>query len=252
VSDQIDDLSDDSVSRAGKRRNPKKSADREIVAADGVPLDAVSLDTVPTVPLDAGPLAAPPSELADLFDPPLAGNEKREDFDRFFSAIAAAVRPVDTIAWLCTWDIVCLSWEIRRERSVKADIIKAAEIEFLEQLLRSPTLWLATEKGPMIEPPRLRAKLEARAWMKHPELFPDVTRIVRDSGYDRSAILAGAYNLGADNIDAIDRRLTSYETRRMLAMRTVENYNEKFAKNLDAVSRDVVDAEFKDLPAEEA
>jgi hypothetical protein len=88
--------------------------------------------------------------------------------------------------------------------------------------------------------------------MKHPELVPDVTRIVRDSGYDRSAILAGAYNLGADNIDAIDRRLTSYETRRMLAMRTVENYNEKFAKNLDAVSRDVVDAEFKDLPAEEA
>jgi hypothetical protein len=130
VSDQIDDLSDDSVSRAGKRRNPKKSADREIVAADGVPLDAVSLDTVPTVPLDAGPLAAPPSELADLFDPPLAGNEKREDFDRFFSAIAAAVRPVDTIAWLCTWDIVCYRGRLDAKGPLRLILSKLQRLNF--------------------------------------------------------------------------------------------------------------------------
>ena len=109
MSNQIGGLSGESASPAGNRGKPKKLLNREIV------------------PL--APRVAPPSELAHFFaDPPLVGNEKREDFDRFFSAITAASKPVDAIAWLFTWDIAYLSWEIRRERVVKADIIKSAQI----------------------------------------------------------------------------------------------------------------------------
>jgi hypothetical protein len=49
-----------------------------------------------------------------------------------------------------------------------------------------------------------------------------------DHGYGASDILAEAYDVGAANIDAIDRRIASYETRRMAVMRAVETYNEKF------------------------
>jgi hypothetical protein len=43
----------------------------------------------------------PPAGLAQLFDdPPLVGNEKREDYDSFFAAVVAAVNPGDAIGWL--------------------------------------------------------------------------------------------------------------------------------------------------------
>jgi hypothetical protein len=43
----------------------------------------------------------PPKELASFFaDPPLVGDESREDYDSLFSALAAAAKPVDAIAWI--------------------------------------------------------------------------------------------------------------------------------------------------------
>jgi hypothetical protein len=248
VSDQTGGLSDDNASRTNKRRRSKKLTDREIVALDEVPLG-----TVPqlTVRLEAVPPAAPPSELAALFDPPLVGNEKREDFDRFFSAIVTAVKPADAVAWLYTWDVVCLSWEIRRERGVKADIIKSAQMDFVSELLRSNTLAKSTQTGFSKRLARLHPVAEARQWFKNPKSQKDVTQILADNGYDHSDILARAYILGADSIDAIDRRIVSYEIRRLAVMRAVEAYNEKFAKKLDVASGDVVEAEFRDLSAKE-
>jgi hypothetical protein len=62
----------------------------------------------------------PPAGLAKLFaDPPLVGNESREDYEDVFAAIATAAKPADAIAWLYVRDITDLSWEIRRERMLK-------------------------------------------------------------------------------------------------------------------------------------
>jgi hypothetical protein len=245
VSDQADGLSQDSVARRSKRGKPDKLANREIVTTDEVGADAVPSDTVS--------LAAPPNELRDLFaDPPLAGNEKREDFDKFFSAIAAAVKPIDAIAWLYTWDFVCLSWEIRRERSAKVGIIKSAQIDFLSKLLKSGNLVSLSGVVASQISKRASGSFEARQWVKSPASMPEITELLADTGYGPSDLLAAAYILGADNIDAIDRRIASYEARRMAVMREVEGYNEKFARKLDAASGDIVEAEFNDLPAEEA
>jgi hypothetical protein len=233
MSDQIDGLSDESALPAGSREKHK-----ELVNGD-------------VVPLDTAPPAAPPNELADLFaDPPLVGNEKREDFDGFFSAITAAVKPVDAIAWFYTWDVVCLSWEIRRERAVKVGIIKSAKIDFLSALLKLGNLVSLTgTRGSKISA-RPNGNFEARQWVKNPESLPEISKLLADSGYGPSDLLAKAYILGRDNIDAIDRRIASYEARRMAVMRAVETYNEKFARKLDAASEDIVEAEYTDLPPE--
>src|SRR6266478_5209706 len=75
-------------------------------------------------------LIKPPKELEQFFDdPPLVGNERREDFENFFSVVARAVEQVDAIAWLLVYDVVCLSWEIRRERGIKVEIIKLRQKE---------------------------------------------------------------------------------------------------------------------------
>ena len=75
-------------------------------------------------------LIKPPKELEQfLDDPPLVGTERREDYENFFSVIAMAVKPVDAIAWLLVDDVAYLSWEIRRERRIKAEIIKLRQKE---------------------------------------------------------------------------------------------------------------------------
>ena len=75
-------------------------------------------------------LIKPPKELEQFFDdPPLVGTERREDYETFFSVIAMAVKPVDAIDWLLLIDVAYLSWEIRRERRIKAEIIKLRQKE---------------------------------------------------------------------------------------------------------------------------
>ena len=76
----------------------------------------------------------PPKELEHFFDdPPLVGNERREDFDRLFLTIAAAVKPADAIEWMLTRDIANYCWDIRRERRIKADIIELKRKEALRE-----------------------------------------------------------------------------------------------------------------------
>ena len=227
MSSQINGVSAESAPPAGEHRKRKKAAGS------------------PIVPLARAPLFAPPSDLAQfLDDPPLVGNEKREDYDKFFSAIAAAVNPADRIAWMFTWDIAYLSWEIRRERIVKAGIIESAQIDFVRGLLESGKLLAGLVRLKEVE-------REARQWVKNPKSLQETTKKLADNGYGPSDILAEAFILGARNIDAIDRRIASYEARRMAVLREVEAHNERFARKLDAASARIVDAEFSEVSPQE-
>lgn len=68
----------------------------------------------------SSPPLKPPTELAQFFnDPPLALNEKRQDYENLFAAIAGAAKPADAIAWLLVRDFTDLSWEIQREKNLK-------------------------------------------------------------------------------------------------------------------------------------
>ena len=59
-------------------------------------------------------------------------------------------------------------------------------------------------------------------------------------------MLARAYINGASQIDAVDRRIASYEARRMTVLREIERRNEKFARQLEKASSDIIDAEFSE------
>jgi hypothetical protein len=176
----------------------------------------------------------PPSELVKFFsEPPLVGLENKEDFYKLFSAIAAAIKPPDAIAWLFTWDVTCLSWEIKRERAVKAEIIQSA-------VGRAAARFLG-----LIE--ALGQQYDGENYTEIRRFTSEDSAKLADNGYTPSDMLAEAYILGAADIDAIDRRIASYEARRMAVMRAVEAYNEKFARKLED-ARDIVDAEYTDLP----
>ena len=197
----------------------------------------------------------PPKELAHLFaDPPVARNERCEDYESLFAAIADAAKSVDAIAWMFTRDIADLSWEIRREKNLKNYIIKAAEIYFVERLLMPPPPpskpradgsfnFFRNDPGP--DP---QAREEARQWARgDPEARQKIDQKLADGGDDASSILFRALQRSHSQIDAIDKRIATYELRRMAALRAIEQYDEKLGRRLKAASSEVVEAEFTEV-----
>src|SRR4029077_11820523 len=69
----------------------------------------------------------PPKELKKFFDdPPLVGDERREDYENLFATLAMTVKPADAIEWMYLGDVVNLTWEIRRMRRIKAGMINSS------------------------------------------------------------------------------------------------------------------------------
>jgi hypothetical protein len=179
------------------------------------------------------PPLRPPKELAQFFaDPPIAGNEKREDYDNLFDAIAAAARPADAIAWLFVRDITDLSWEIRRERSLKLQVIRTVHQSVVRQYL--------TPQRPGEE----EAELAASEWASDPKARRRIDKELAEMGYDPAHIFSEALNPDDTDFDAIDERIASYELRRMAALRAIELYNQKLARRLEAASSEIIEGEF--------
>jgi hypothetical protein len=187
---------------------------------------------------------APPKELAFMFaDPPLVGDERREDYDHFLTKIAEAVKPADNIIWLLVLDVTNLSWEIRRERKVKADIVRSSQTDVVEKYLR---LTDSGGLGAIMSAFDIKSS-KARQWFLDPQVRQEVDLLLAQNSYDSGLILAEAFVLGADQIDAVDRRIASYELRRMMVLRQAEQRSEKIARQLDKASKEVMEGEFSEV-----
>jgi hypothetical protein len=190
---------------------------------------------------------SPPGGIAELFaDPPLVGNESREEYDRLFAAIATAAKPADAIAWLFVRDIADLSWEIRRERSFKLLIIKFHQETVIRGLLTpKPPSGPVSDLLNQVDPRVARtADKAAREWANEPEARPKIEKKLAGMGYTTSSIFEMALMEAADRIDAIDRRLASYEQRRLAALKATAHYSETLARRLETASSDVIEGEF--------
>jgi hypothetical protein len=176
-----------------------------------------------------------PPGLASLFnDPPLVGDEKRKDYENLFSAVAAAIKPNDAIVWLLARDLANLFWEIRRENNFKKLIVKLAESEVICRL--------HTPSSGLLDLPPTREQI-AEMWAADAEFRRLVQNNLAERGYDASYIMTEALKQAAPQIDAIDRRLGTYEQRRRSIMRDIEQYSEASARRL-AASADVIEGQF--------
>jgi hypothetical protein len=196
-------------------------------------------ELVPSSPL------MPPRELARFFDDPiLIGTEKRSDYDAFLSAIAASERPVDVIDWLNVKHLVDIEWELCRERRMKSEVIKIKQTEVICDLLKSTfdkTDRLASALNRIFD-----AAAEAQLWASDPEARERIDSKLAERGYKPEWVLAQAYLRAAPHIDAIERRIASYEARRSQILKEISLRSDKRAKKLDRASLEIIDAEFSE------
>ena len=187
--------------------------------------------------------AKPPKELLPFLDnPPLVGDETSEDYYDVFRAIVIAAKPSDAIDWLHVKCVVDLTWEMRREQAVKAGIVKLMQKEIVLDLLKT------TQDAPTSLDSHVYrifgAADEAKQWALDPPAKKEIEARLAAKGYVPAETLALAYMKGASQIDAVDRRIASYEVRRMAALREIERRNEKLARQLERASSEIIDAEF--------
>ena len=97
----------------------------------------------------------------------------------------------------------------------------------------------AASSGPIPKAPG-----SAGGYLPDPKVRRRIDKELANKGHGASEILTGALNRAADRIDAIDRRIASYELRRMTALRAIGDYNETLARRLETVSSDVIEGEF--------
>ena len=186
----------------------------------------------------------PPRELVQFFaDPPLALNEKREEYEDLFAAIAAATKPGDAIAWLLVRDFTDLTWEIQRMKNLKRKLIQAAEELAVADLYAPEDRLFSHDKDVIV---RDEACEIARKWASDPDARRDMGKRLAEYGDDAMNILLKAFT--RDGIDVqynhVDRRIAGYEQRRFTLMRTIEQYSDKLARRVEAVPSEIIEGQF--------
>jgi len=174
-----------------------------------------------------------PKDMEQLFDdPPLVGTEQRESYYAVFSILATAVKPTDAIQWIYFDDVVYLTWEIQRVRK-----IKAAHINFLLTKVAAARFYLNRadlERERQLAVKIVNGELKMEEVKPEPEPKPE----------DPATLLAKAYVLGQDDIEAFDKQIALFEARRNSALRELAWHCETTARKLDKASRDIIDGEF--------
>ena len=172
------------------------------------------------------------------------GVETIEGYKSFFRAIVADLKPADAIDWLYIKDVVDLSWQIRRERVVLAGVVKSFQMEVVRDLLKATVD--TSNAGEAAVYRIFSAANDAQRWASDPAARKEIDARLSARGHSAAAVLAQAYIRGANHIDAIDKRIASYEARRVGIVREIERRSAKLARDLAAASSQVIDAEFNE------
>jgi hypothetical protein len=191
----------------------------------------------------------PTNELSQLLgEPALVGLEKLEVYNEFLWSIGSAIKVTDTIGWLLAKNYTDLSWEIRREQIIKADIIKYYQKQAISELIKTlaPSGQFQTALYRIFQ-----AEDDLTLWETNPESRKAIDEALAAKGHSASAILAQAYIRGGTQIDLIDRRIAGYERRRDAVLREAGLWNEGLRQRLKQATTAIIDGEFTEAGVEE-
>jgi hypothetical protein len=187
----------------------------------------------------------PPKELLPvLAECHLVADEKETEYFNLFAAIVKSTRPSDAVDWLYVKSIVDLTWDIRRERTIKAGIIEMTRKEIVLDFLK------ATAGDPASAITHFyrvfQADNEANQWALSPAARKAINDKLGERGISPTEVLSKAYIKAAAHIDAIERRIGQYEAQKLVILREIERRSARFSRLLEKASNDVVDTEFKE------
>jgi hypothetical protein len=170
-------------------------------------------------------------ELRIFSKPPLLMTESAEDFASLSAALAQEIKPRGIVERIYVAEIAALVWEILRLRRCKAAIVnaefKGALLDLLSRLIDHPD-W-----------DNLRALV--CDWFSEPTAKKEVSQLLAEYHLDETAIEGEAIRRRSEELEVLDKMLTSLESRRNRALRCIADYQDRIAKQVQEVSDRVIE-----------
>jgi hypothetical protein len=186
-----------------------------------------------------------PEELAAIFgEPPLIGDERLQDYNSLFGAMAKSVSPHCVIQWLYLKDVVDITWQISRERRNEVATVKLYQKGVILELLKSTYDDPGSADSAVYR--IFSAADEAQKWASDPVACKEIEATLLARGFTTDEILAKAYISAGSSVDSIQRRIESYEKRRSNIMREIERRDELFARMVGSAALDVIEGDFSE------
>ena len=175
------------------------------------------------------------SKLALLPKTPLLMSESEDEFEALRSDLVEEIKPRGIIEHMCVADIAEIVWESRRLHRCKAVMINMHYSAALKSLLRNVLV------GDVVDYDH--AEVLAQTWFTDKKAKKEVAEILRRFHLDESAIEAQAIKSVASELEILDKRLMSLETRRNRAIRNIAEYRESFARKVRESSGRIIEAD---------
>jgi hypothetical protein len=175
------------------------------------------------------------NKLALLPNTPLLISESEDEFEALRSNLIEEINPRGIIEHMCVADIAEIVWESRRLHRCKAVMINMHYSAALKSLLRNVLV------GDVVDYDH--AEVLAQTWFADKKAKKEVAEILRRFHLDESAIEAQAIKSVASELEILDKRLMSLETRRNRAIRNIAEYRESFARKVRESSGRIIEAD---------
>jgi hypothetical protein len=195
------------------------------------------------------PESAPPAKVAteillnvpDFLGPaPLIPGEDPAAYSALQVGVSAAVRPNGVLEEIWVRDVIDLTWEARRLRRLKAQLLQAAAHEGLRKVLEPLIKRDFTSIGD-----DAARELSDRWARREPKAVKEVNGHLSAAGLTMDAVMAQTLDCKLYSIEQLDRMLASSEARRGAALREIDRHRETLASALrrEAETEDAVFAE---------
>jgi hypothetical protein len=195
----------------------------------------------------AGPNAVRPGD-RDFFGPaPLIPGEEASAYQALLDNISAAVRPADMLEEILARDVVYLVWEAERLRRLKASLLQAAAFEGVKKIAAS-----LISDGPFSVSDTAQ-DLSERWARREPKALKEVESLLTSAGLTLDAVMAQTLALNLDDVERIERMISSAEARRNNALHEIDRRRSALGAALRAAiegaegAETAEDAEFTDV-----
>jgi len=191
---------------------------------------------LPCVSDHLSPVSAVINRLAAIAPAPLLPGEKEADYAEFALAIVKAAHPKDAIEDLLTRDVIDLSWEVLRQRRLKARLLRGATSSGISSVMYR--LGYEEESAEELAANWAAGKKAAQN---------EVARALRKAQLTMEDVMAETLEGKIDSFERFDRLLASLEGRRNNALREIERHRAAFGAAVRQAIDEVQDAEFRDV-----
>jgi hypothetical protein len=165
---------------------------------------------------------------------PLIAGEDGTNYEVIAERISADVAPTDFVEEIWVRNVVDLVWESIRLRHLKSQLLRAAAHEGLARVLT-----------PLLDWPS--AHQLSRTWaLGDEEASCEVERLLDRAGLTIDAVMAQTLAVRVDEVERIDRMVTTAEMRRDAVLREIGSRRAAFGQALRRAGQ-AIDAEFEDV-----